>query len=249
MANPPNVLVFSGHDPSGGAGLQADVEAIGACGAHPAVVVTALTRQDSRNAHEVWPVAPDRFCATLDSLAADLAFAAIKVGLVGSCAQVKAIAAFADTHPDIPLVLDPVLRAGGGATLANEPVAQALTQTLFPRTTLLTPNAAEARSLCSGENDLTTCGQALSRQARHVLVTGGDEPGDWVVNRLFANGALAQEFRFPKLAGPFHGAGCTLAAAICARLANGESVATAANAAQSYVHKCLAAGFAPGRGR
>lgn len=249
MAVPPNVLVFSGHDPSGGAGLQADVQAIGACGAHPAVVVTALTCQDTRNAYAVWPVPAARFAATLATLAADLAFAAIKVGLVGSRAQVDAIAAFADANRGIPLVVDPVLRAGGGGRLAGSTLARALANHLFSRATLLTPNAAEARALCGGEADLRVCGQRLAQRAGYVLITGGDEPGHRVVNRLFTQNAPMVTFRWPRFPGPFHGAGCTLAAALSARLAAGDDVRTAVEAAQHYVHGCLAAAFAPGGGR
>lgn len=249
MPRPPNVLVLSGHDPSGGAGLQADIEAIAALGAHPAVVITALTRQDSGNAYEVWPEPGERFASVLATLEADMEFAAVKVGLVGSVEQIDCIATYALAHPGAALVVDPVLRAGGGGALASDPVARALRERLFRHAAVLTPNAAEARSLCPGLTDIDRCGALLSRLAGHVLITGGDEPGAQVVNRLYADGEPVRRFSWPRLPHRFHGSGCTLAAALAARLALGDDVAAAAEGAQHYVHACLESGFAPGGGQ
>lgn len=244
----PNVLVLSGHDPSGGAGFQADIEAVGALGCHGAGMLTALTRQDTHNAYGLYPTPVDTFAAAVDTLFADMHFAAVKIGVLGSPEQAHAIADRLQARPDLPMVLDPVLRAGGGAELAQDPVAEALQQTLFGSATLLTPNAAEARRLC-GLNDLDACGQQLSRQAPWVLVTGGDEPGEAVTNRLFHDGARLECFEWPDLPGPFHGSGCTLSAAVAAGLARGASVRDALVEAQRYAHASLAAAFSPGGGQ
>lgn len=250
MSAPPNVLVLSGHDPSGGAGFQADLEAIGALGAHPAGVLTALTRQDTHDAYEVWPVPDERFAAMLDTLTADMPFAAIKVGLLGSPDQARCIADFHQTQPTIPLVVDPVLRAGGGGQLAADPVAQALIHVLLPTATLSTPNAGEARLLCPDAADLDDCGRQLSRgHEGWVLITGGDEPGDTVTNSLFHDGEPVRRFHWPRQPHRFHGSGCTLAAAAAARLAAGDDVPAAVAAAQQYVADALAAGFMPGGGQ
>lgn len=249
MPDPANVLVLSGHDPGGGAGYQADIEAIGALGAHGAGMLTALTRQDTRNAYGVSPTSADEFSAAVDTLLADMSFSAAKIGLAGSPEQTTIMAERLRARPALPVVLDPVLRAGGGATLAADPVAEALRDNLFAHTTLLTPNAAEARMLCAGETDLETCGTQLSCRADWVLVTGGDEPGETTTNRLFRDGRLVQRFDWPRLAGPFHGAGCTLSAATAARLARGDDVPDAVATAQRYTHDCLAAAFSPGQGQ
>jgi hydroxymethylpyrimidine/phosphomethylpyrimidine kinase len=123
---------------------------------------------------------------------------------------------------------------------------------LLPVTTLLTPNAGEARRL-TGLNDLDDCGTALlSHGCANVLITGGDEPGDTVVNRWYGvkdSTRLARTFAWPRIEGAFHGAGCTLAAAVAALLARGEPLAQALFDAQAYVHRCLQAAHAPGRGR
>lgn len=244
-----NVLVLSGHDPSGGAGFQADIEAVGALGCHGAGMLTALTRQDTTNAYAIWPTDTKTVAAAMDTLLADMAFSAVKIGVLGAPGQAAAIAERLQAHPHLPVVLDPVLRAGGGATLADDPIAEALATHLFAHTTLLMPNAAEARMLCGGATDLDTCGKQLSRATAWVLITGGDEPGDGTTNYLFHQETLVQRFDWPQLTGPFHGSGCTLSAAAAARLAHGDEVREAVTNAQRYTHDCLATAFAPGQGQ
>ncbi|MES1942751.1 bifunctional hydroxy-methylpyrimidine kinase/ hydroxy-phosphomethylpyrimidine kinase [Salinisphaera sp. PC39] len=249
MNTRPNVLCLSGHDPSGGAGIQADIEAVAAQGAHAAVVVTCLTRQDTHNAYSVTPLDDAEFEAQIRTLEADMRFAAFKVGLVGSPGQVDAIAALASRHPDVPLVVDPVLRAGGGATLAADPIARALKERLFGHALCLTPNAAEATLLCDGETDPDTCGARLSTGHTRVLLTGGDLPGDEIVNRLYRGGECVARQTCTRLPGRFHGSGCTLASALAARLAQGEDVTSAADAAQDYTWRCLKNAFQAGTGQ
>jgi hydroxymethylpyrimidine/phosphomethylpyrimidine kinase len=150
---------------------------------------------------------------------------------------------------DVPLVCDPVLRAGGGADLTDAALIANIRAQLLPATEILTPNAAEARRLASAE-DLDACGAALLEAgARHVLITGGDEPGDAVVNRWYAAGRPVRRYAWPRLQGSFHGAGCTLAAAIAVLRARGTSVPQALEDAQAYTHRALRAAEALGRGR
>ncbi|HXF07446.1 MAG TPA: PfkB family carbohydrate kinase [Candidatus Acidoferrales bacterium] len=244
---PPTVLVLSGHDPSGGAGQQADIEAIAAQGAHAAVAITCLTVQDTANVRCVEAVAPELIIAQAEAVLADQPVAAIKLGLLGTGAIVTAVAALLARYPAIPVVTDPVLVATGGGRLAADDLIPAVRAALLPRTTVLTPNAPEARAL-AGIDDLATSAEALrALGAQYVLVTGGDEPGARVENRLHGPEG-AQAFTWPRLPGPFHGSGCTLAAALAARLALGESVALAAERAQAYVARTLTAAFRPGRG-
>lgn len=245
----PNVLCLSGHDPSGGAGLQADIEAVFAQGAHAAGVITALTRQDTRNAYAVLPTADDEFRAQIDTLLDDMPFAAIKVGLVATVEQVHSIAAVAAALPQVPLVVDPVLRAGGGATLAGDPVARALYDSLFPHATVLTPNADEARLLCTDCADLDACGARLATLAQWVLITGGDEPGDAVHNVAYASNGQRRDFHWPRLPHHYHGSGCTLSSTIAARLALGDDPEQAVARAQDYTWRSLENGFRAGSGQ
>ncbi|TXH06031.1 MAG: hydroxymethylpyrimidine/phosphomethylpyrimidine kinase [Nevskiaceae bacterium] len=245
----PLVLCLSGHDPTGGAGIHADLEAVAALGGHALTVVTAQTVQDTRDVARVAPVAPILIAAQIEALIADCDIAAIKVGLLGDAAQLPVIAAAAQ-RLRVPLVLDPVLRAGGGSALANAATVAAMRTDLFPLTTVLTPNAAEARRLAPGAATPEACAQALlAAGCANVLVTGGDEPGDDVVNTWHRSGSPPRAYRWPRLPETFHGAGCTLAAAIAALLAQGRDVGEALVEAQTYTQRSLHNARRIGHGR
>ncbi|MBY8964926.1 hydroxymethylpyrimidine/phosphomethylpyrimidine kinase [Algiphilus sp. NNCM1] len=244
----PTVLCISGHDPTGGAGLHADIEACQALGAHALGAITALTIQDTHNVHAVRALDAEWFEAQLRRLDADCHIDAIKFGVLGSTAQVE-IAARWVRRWQLPMVLDPVLQAGGGAELASQPVARALRDELLPLATVVTPNAAEAR-LLSGAQRLSDAAVALgARGAAHVLVTGGDEAGteprtDW----HWHDGAVRALSR-SRWAQSYHGAGCTLAASIAALLARGLSPTTAIDQASAQVHAWLGTPKVIGGGR
>ncbi|MEW6169903.1 MAG: hydroxymethylpyrimidine/phosphomethylpyrimidine kinase [Pseudomonadota bacterium] len=245
----PIVLCISGHDPSGGAGLQADIEAVAAQGAHALGVITALTTQDSRDVRRVQAVAPALLAEQLELLLDDCRPQAIKLGLLGDAAQIPTILA-AIEQCRVPVVLDPVLRAGGGGTLAAAATAAALLERLLPAASIATPNAAEARRLAPAAAGLDGCAAALlARGCGAVLITGGDEQTPDVENRWYRPDAAPRVFRWPRLPGGFHGAGCTLAAALAARLARGEPVEAAVEHAQGYVHACLEHALSVGGGR
>ena len=251
------ILCFSGHDPGGGAGVQADIESCAALGAHALTLITAHTVQDSHNVKRVTPVAPILLADQLETLLADCAIGSIKIGLLGDAQQIPVILS-AIAQSRVPVVLDPVLRAGGGANLASAALLAALQTDLLPQVTVLTPNAAEARRLAPGAGDLDQCAhELLTRGVKNVLITGGDErllggaPGgdEAVVNSWHVANRHPRRFAWPRLAGPFHGAGCTLAAAIAALLARGLPMAQALEDAQAYVHRTLESAFQSGQGR
>jgi hydroxymethylpyrimidine/phosphomethylpyrimidine kinase len=252
MTGRPTVLCLSGHDPGGGAGLQADIETVAALGGHAAGIITAHTVQDTTNVRRVVAADPALMREQAEALLADLSVGAVKIGLLGGVEQAGVVAGLI-ARIGRPTVLDPVLRAGGGAELGSDALADAIKRALLPHVDVLTPNAAEARRL-AGREDLDACGAALLEAgARHVLITGGDEPaqdGDGaVVNRWYRRDGRPRAFSWPRLRGPFHGAGCTLASAIATLLAQGLSIADALADGQAYVHAALGRGFAPGKGR
>lgn len=247
--NRPNVLILAGHDPSGGAGLQADIESVAANGGHAATVTTLLTRQDTRNVQAVWPVDDGFFGDCIDTLSQDMDFAAIKTGVVASVAQIERIHALIEATPAIPLVIDPVLVAAGGGRLAADPVGQALRDRLFRHARVITPNATEARHLCPQSKTIDECGFQLADNGCAVLITGGDNDSPSVINRLYVTGQPVRHFEWPRLPGVFHGSGCTLASAIAARLACGAPLETALLQAQSFVADALIHAFAAGSGQ
>lgn len=245
------VLVFAGLDPSGGAGIQADIQAISAAGAHPLPIVTALTVQDNQHVHAVHPVDT----AVLREQARVLIgqrtrINAIKIGIVGSAANAQVIAEVIETlrvtETDPPVVLDPVLASGHGDTLTKGDAVQALAP-LRRLATLITPNLPEARALCSVE-DIDAQAEILLHDAPHVLIKGGHGDGDTVINAWFsANGR--RDWQWPRLDGEFHGSGCTLASAIAARLARRMLMEAALDAAQHYTQRCLSGAFSIAQGQ
>ena len=244
----PQVLCLSGHDPTGGAGIHADIETCAALGAHALTIVTAHTVQDTRDVRRVSAVAPILLAAQLDALLEDCSPRAAKLGLLGDAAQIPVIVQRL-TSLRKPVVLDPILRAGGGRNLVGADLQAAVIQTLFPVVDLLTPNADEARRL-TGREDLEACGAALlERGPKQVLITGGDERSDAVVNILFSRDAEPRRWSWPRLPETFHGAGCTLAAAVAALLACGKSSLQAIEQAQHYVDEALRRAYAVGGGR
>ncbi len=245
----PVVLCFSGHDPSGGAGVQADIETIFSHCCHPASVITCLTEQDSRNVKRLIPQHPDDVVSQAETLLADFDIAAIKIGLIGDAALARAIAQILEQCRDVPVVLDPVLAAGGGTELASLELITTIGERLAPLTTIITPNSEEARRL-SGEQDLTDCaGWLQNKGADNVLITGTHEQSELVHNRLFMPDGLTETFNWERLPHHYHGSGCTLASAIVAMLARGLDVFTAANEAQEFTWQALAAAYKPGRGQ
>ena len=246
----PAVLCFSGLDPTGGAGLQADIEAIVSMGGHPLPIATSLTVQDTRDVEGLMAVAPDHVHAQARTLLADVPIAAIKIGLLGSIEVVETLHAILADHDEIPVVLDPVVRAGGGAPLATGELMNAVVARLLPRTTVLTPNVREARMLAPGADTVESAARELvAAGCGYVLVTGADEATPCVVNRFYGTGGLVESFEWPRVEGVFHGSGCTLAAAVAAGLARGIDPRTAVTEAQKFVHDAVSHGFRIGTGQ
>jgi hydroxymethylpyrimidine/phosphomethylpyrimidine kinase len=246
---PPLVLTFAASDPTGGAGLQADLLTLAALGCHPLSVVTALTVQDTSGVHAMHAVEAHLVLDQARRLLDELPVAAFKLGVLGSQDNARAIGALLAEHPRTCVVLDPVLASGRGDPLADEAVVRALRESIVPLATVVTPNSLEARRL-GGASDLAACAQALLELgARHVLVTGTHEPGDEVVNTLYGKAGVVRADRWRRLPASYHGSGCTLASAIAARLAHGAPVSDAVREAQHYTWQALAAGFRAGRGQ
>jgi hydroxymethylpyrimidine/phosphomethylpyrimidine kinase len=244
----PVVLSFSGHDPSGGAGIQADIETLSSHHCHNISVITALTEQDSQNVKKMWPQSAEAIISQAETLFADMPVAVIKIGLVGHEQTAQAIAQILRQHTDIPVVFDPVLAAGGGTPLSDASLIESMVNLLLPLTTILTPNTAEARAL-TGLVDVNDCGFALlAKGCDYVLITGADESTTGVDNRLFYNGKV-ETFHWERLPERYHGSGCTLASSIAGLLAQGLDPISAIAEAQDYTWNALAAGYQIGQGQ
>ena len=250
------VLIIAGSDPSGGAGVQADIKAVTALGGYAATAITALTVQNTQGVSAVHPVSVDTIAAQIDAVLDDIGADAIKIGMLGSVSVVDLVAdKLAPIAGAIPVVVDPVLVATSGDALAGDGVAEAILQRLLPVAAIVTPNTEEAETLTGSDiksrDDMIAAGEALrARGAEAALVKGGHMPGANVADVLVrAEGALWFENRRIDTTST-HGTGCTLASAIAAGLAQGQSRADAVAAAIRYVHVAIATapGFGKGHG-
>ena len=248
----PVVLSISGHDPTGGAGIQADIETLNSLGCHPCTLISCLTVQDSSTVHRLTPIPADSLIEQAITLFDDLPISVIKIGLTGSVACVKAIAHILRLHPRIPVVFDPVLASGDGTALADENLVTVIRQQLLPLTTILTPNGPEALQL-SGANagaSIESIGLALLQdKATYVLLTGGHENESTISNRLFYQSALKSTFNWRRQVGEFHGTGCTLASAIAGYIAQGLPVIEAIEHAQAYTDLAIKNALQLGKGQ
>ncbi len=240
-----NVLSIAGSDPSGGAGLQADLKTFGALGCHGMAAPTALTVQNTQGVAAIHLVPPDFVAAQIDHLFADIRIDAIKIGMTGSTAIVAAIAKSLAAHPDIPVVVDPVLVATSGDVLGGPDLAGAILRDLTPRATLVTPNLAEAATLSglAPVRDLAgmeVAGMAiLARGAAAVLVKGGHLDG--APTDLLCTSAGRRIFTGDRIATRnTHGTGCSLSAAIAAFLAQGRTLDDAIAQAKTWLAGALA---------
>jgi len=251
---PPLVLTFAASDPSGGAGIQADLLTLASMGCHPLSVITAITVQDSAGVEGMLAIDADWVADQARCLLEDMPVDAFKIGVLGSVENIAAIAEIVSDYPDVPLILDPVLASGRGDELANDDMTHALRELLLPQTTIVTPNSLEVRRLAEAEEDeeltLEQCAARLIETGcEFVLVTGTHENTPQVVNTLYSKSGVVRSDSWPRLPGSFHGSGCTLASAIAAMLANGLDLPEAVREAQDYTWQTLKKAYRPGMGQ
>ena len=241
---------MSGLDPSGGAGIQADIQAITSLGAHPLPVLTCLTVQDTNNVHGAQAVDPDLIRQQLTCLAGDVPIHAVKTGALGNAAVLEVLVEFLDTLPDVPVIADPVIKAAGGGDLADSQLMEAMKTRLFPKAEMITPNGEEL-ALLGGSDDVATAAENLmATGCESVLATGGHGTGIHIINKLFNHAPEPMEWEVERIgSNEYHGTGCTLAAAIAAGRASGLSPRAAISQAQNYVHRTLLHALTVGKGQ
>jgi hydroxymethylpyrimidine/phosphomethylpyrimidine kinase len=244
---PSVLLCLGGHDPSGGAGVQADAEAARAAGVHACNIITCLTSQDTCGINRLWPQRAEQIEEQCRLMLSDSEVRALKVGLLGNSRMVRVLCDIAAEHPDLPLVLDPVLASSAGQSLADAAMLNQMRKNLVGRCTLVTPNLPEARTLSNYREPGDCAQRLLEAGCKWVLITGTHAPGDEVINRLYGRHGSHQEWSWPRLDGEFHGSGCTLASAVAARIALGMDMESAAAEAQKYTWKSLECARRTGR--
>lgn len=251
MRTPPRVLTVAGSDSGGGAGIQADLKTMLALGTHGMSVLTAVTAQNSLGVQGAWPLPAEAVRVQFRSVADDIGLQAVKTGMLASAELVETVAALlADLR--VPVVVDPVGVSKHGDALLSPDALDAVRGLLLPTATVATPNLDEVAQLTgvrvASEADMRPAAAAvLSHGPRWALVKGGHLPGE--ATDLLTDGDEEHWLRAPRHSNRHtHGTGCTLAAAVAARLALGDPVAEAVRAAKDYVTGAIAAGFALGAG-
>lgn len=244
----PVVLVIAGHDPSGGAGIQADIESISSAGCHAATVITSLTTQNTNKVLDVMPQEPEPFRNQIKLILEDMDIVACKIGMIGSIKLLEVIVnELAELN--FPIVLDPVMSSTSGKNFSDDDICKNMLTSLLPLTTLITPNSIEAKILTQKE-DLTAAAKILMDYGTEsVLITGTHAETHEVINSLYSEQDQLIEYQWERLPDTFHGSGCTLSSRIAALLALGDDLKTSVEKAQEYTWLSLKHGLKLGHGQ
>ena len=252
---PARILIVAGSDSGGGAGIQADIKTVAALGGYAATAVTALTAQDTRGVHGVVPVDPGFVQQQMRVVIDDIGVDCVKTGMLHDAATIEAVAAVLDELGDVPVVVDPVMVAKGGAPLLEPEAIDALVSRLLPLARVLTPNAPEAEALTGMEvGDRETMERAAKRLVGMgcdaVYLKGGHVPGARIEDLLVAGSGIEVLTAERIETAHTHGTGCTLASAIATGLGQGLALGPASARAQAFVQAAIAGapGFGSGHG-
>jgi hydroxymethylpyrimidine/phosphomethylpyrimidine kinase len=251
VPTPPRVLAIAGSDSGGGAGIQADLKTMLACGVHGMTVITAVTAQNSLGVQGYWELAPEAVRAQLTSVLGDIGADAVKTGMLASAAIVEAVCdGLAQTTA--PVVVDPVAVSKHGDSLLSPGALDAVRERLLPLAAVVTPNLLEAELLTgmtiADEDAMAKAALVIAGMGpQWVLVKGGHLQGNPV--DLLAGGGTTIRYQGRRIVSRHtHGTGCTLASAIASRLALGDEMPDAVQAAREYVAGAIAGGFPLGAG-
>jgi hydroxymethylpyrimidine/phosphomethylpyrimidine kinase len=267
MHNTPKgrVLIVAGSDSGGGAGIQGDIKTVTALGGYAATAITALTAQNTRGVFGIHEVPDDFIARQMRLVLEDIGADAVKTGMLHKASVIHTVADVLEDYPSLPLILDPVMAAKGGAPLLQEDAVAALVQRLIPRAFLLTPNVPEAEMLAESAGcklrvascrDMEEAGKILlSLGTGAVLMKGGHLAGGEVADILMSacnpQPATCHSFTSPRIhTRHTHGTGCTLASAIATGIAQGMTLYDAVGRARQYTLQAIktAPGFGQGHG-
>lgn len=248
--NTPVVLCFSGLDPSGGAGILADIEAISSQGALCAPIITAATVQDTQDVMSFSPMPPDLLIEQARAVLEDMPVSVIKIGMVGSTEIAEAIHSILVDYPSIKVVYDPVFSTEKDGALSTPDLVETARNMLLPLTTVLTPNIFEVHALAPGSDTPTAAAMGLlESKCQYVLLTGTHGKTPNVVHVLYGNHRELKRYAYDRLPHKYHGSGCTLAASLAAMMTTESEIENAVRQALDYTHKTLVHGKRIGMGQ
>ena len=239
------VLSIAGSDPSGGAGIQADIKTISALGCYAMTAITSLTAQNTTGVRSIMPVTPSFMADQIDMVMEDIPPMAVKTGMLCDAEVAAAVADRLEHYRPANLVVDPVMVSTSGSKLLSDNAIELITRHIFPLSTIVTPNINEAKAL-TGETDPDCQARVLTEMGcRNILLKGGDSScRDFKTDILYLdNCSTRHEVRADAIdTVNTHGTGCTLSSAIASYLAMGYGLAEAVNAAKFYITRALEAG-------
>lgn len=242
------VLTIAGSDPSGGAGIEADIKTISAHGCYASTVITAVVNENTQGVYGIHPIPVDMVVGQIESVLTDIGADAVKIGMLYSAELVSAVASVLRKHDVKNIVVDPVMVATSGDALMKAGIAEALKSELFPIARIITPNIPEAETLTglkiSNVDEMKDASDVLSVNGLSVLLKGGHLDADKLVDVLCdAEDEAFLEFPSDKIVTKnTHGTGCTLSSAIASNLAKGKRLLGAVTASKQYIDAAIKAG-------
>ncbi len=248
LLNKPVVLVLAGHDPCGGAGIQADIETLAAHGCIATSIITSLTAQNTQSFSYHIPQVAEDFLTQGKLVIEDIKIDACKIGAIGSEELIHAIHELI-SDKTFPVILDPVIQSTTGYDFSNEEMCSLISELLLPFTTMITPNLKEALQLTGTQTPQAAAEKLLELGCKNVLITDVEASEITIVNHLYQEGGQAQTFTFEHVSGDFHGSGCTLSSAISANIAKDIKIIPAVKQAQEFTWNSLKNGLKLGKGQ
>ncbi|MGI6221368.1 MAG: bifunctional hydroxymethylpyrimidine kinase/phosphomethylpyrimidine kinase [Coriobacteriales bacterium] len=239
-----SILVIAGSDSIAGAGIQIDIKTAAAHRVHATTALTAVTAQNTVGVTAVHPIPAEVIAAQIDAIFDDVRPGAVKIGMVGCREAAKAIASCLSSHERVPVVLDPVLVATAGGSLADDDATDFLMELLAPLSTVMTPNLPEASALSGievvdDESSLAAAKTLLARGASAVLIKGGHGCKEECIDRLYSSSGEVLTMTNGRIPGEYHGTGCSLSTAIACNIACGMSIKDAVSAGVDFMHTVL----------
>ena len=242
----PIVLVIAGHDPSGGAGIQADIESIASAGCYAISVITSLTAQNTDKITKISSQDPCFFREQIKLIFDDFNISACKIGMVSS-PEIVSVIHEELSNIKVPIVLDPIINSGTGKNLSSKKTYEKILSELLPLSMIITPNSLEAKILTETDDLKIAANKLLGYGTKSVLITGSHEKTNAVLNTLYEKDSLPVKYEWKRLAGSFHGSGCTLSSRIAANIALGNNLQNAVEDAQEYTWQTLNNGLKLGK--
>lgn len=244
----PVVLILAGHDPTGGAGIQADIETQASLDCIATTVVTSLTAQNTQLFSYHLPQASRDFASQMKLVLDDINIDACKIGAIGSPELVRAIHEIL-ANATFPIILDPVLQSTTGHDFAHEEMCTLMCELLFPFMTVITPNLNEALLLSGTLTPQAAADKFIKMGCKNILITDAEASKTHVINHLYTETGQHQYYTWERLQGSFHGSGCTLSSAIAANLAKDMALTSAVEQAQDFTWNSLKHGLKIGQGQ